>query len=81
VLATGEGSDTGDREDVRADAWMSGAEGDEEPAQILDVRFARRIREDRAPGASDAAMTAFSVAITEASSRWMSAPARRPLSS
>ncbi len=33
------------------------------------------------PGAIDAAMTAFSVAITDASSMWMCAPLRRPLSS
>jgi hypothetical protein len=33
------------------------------------------------PGASDAAITAFSVAITEASSRWMCEPASRPRSS
>jgi hypothetical protein len=33
------------------------------------------------PGASAAAITAFSVAITDASSRWMCAPASRPASS
>ena len=50
VLAAGQRLDAGDREDVRADALDVGAERDEEPAEILDVRLAGGVREQRPAG-------------------------------
>ena len=57
------------RSDVRADAVDLGAERYEKAAEILHVRLAGGVLERRLPSASTAAMTAFSVPVTLASSR------------
>ena len=65
-----------DPEHVRADALDLGAERDEEAAEILDVRLAGGVHEHVSPSArATAAMIAFSVPITLASSRKMPLPA------
>ncbi len=63
---------------VRPDSGDVRAELDEEPCGVLYVGFARGIQIVVSPSASDAAMRAFSVAVTDASSRKISAP-RKPL--
>ena len=69
-LAAARALDALDAQDVRADALDPRAERDEEAAEILDVRLAGGVADDRlARGDGRAAMTAFSVAITLASSR------------
>ena len=62
---------------VGADALDPRAQGHEEPRQVLHVGLAGRVHISVRPGASTAAIRAFSVAVTEASSRKISAP-RRP---
>ena len=59
-----------DAQHVRLDALDLGAERDEEAAEVLHVRLARRVADHGlARASSTAAMTVFSVAMTLASSR------------
>ena len=69
VLPSSELVDALDVQHVRADALDARAERDEEAAEVLDVGLAGGVAEHGLPSASTAAMIAFSVPITDASSR------------
>ena len=77
-LAAGERVDAVDAEHVRLDPLDLGPERDEEAAEILDVRLAGGVADHRLAGRETAAMIAFSVAITLASSRKICSPRRPP---
>ena len=78
VLAAAQPLDAVDVQHVRADAVDPRAQLDEEAAEVLHVRLAGGVEIIVSPGASTAAMTAFSVAITLASSRKIRVPRSRP---